>query len=87
MPKTKFDDKTRSALTNSILNKWNEQGGFIRFIDGNTVNCAITNLQRVSPKEAMENINSWKVDWDMELTEEEIALVNNPEWRRGLTFG
>lgn len=27
-----------------------------------------------------------QVDWDCNLTDEEIALVRTPEWRDGLTF-
>ena len=55
-------------LTKSILKKWNEQRHFIRFLDGNTHNCVIGNLCRVSILEAMDNID-WKVDWEMNLTE------------------
>ena len=27
-----------------------------------------------------------QVDWDMDLTEEEIALVRDPRWRASLVF-
>ena len=72
-------------LTKKIFKKWRQQGGFIRFVDGNPHNCAINNLCRVSIKEAMDNID-WTVDWDMDLTEKEIKLVLNPAWRMGLIF-
>ena len=75
---------TRSDLTNSIIEKWNEQRMFIRFIDGNTLNCAATNLHPVTLKDAMENVHTWKVDWDMNLTQEERNLVLTDEWREGL---
>ena len=80
--------RARSAeekMTNSILRKWAKQGGFIRFLDGNTMNSAVTNLTWVTLRDAMENI-SWTVDWDSELTEEECLLVETPEWRAGLRF-
>ena len=46
----------------------------------------MNNLQWVSLAAAMEHVDDWKVDWDMNLTKEEIALVMDPEWRDGLTF-
>jgi len=75
-------------LTKSILYKWNtwQQGSFIRIIDGNPMNVSCTNLMYVSHQAAMEHIDDWKVDWDMNLTDEEIALVRTSEWRDGLTF-
>ena len=74
------------SLTNSILEKWNRQGGFVRFINGNTTDCRITNLQYVQLKDTMEHFDDWVVDWDMNLTKKEIKLVNDPNWRAGLTF-
>jgi hypothetical protein len=44
------------------------------------------NLVFVSLGDAMRRIDDWVVDWDMDLTEEEIALVRTEEWRAGLTF-
>lgn len=79
----------RDSLTSSILAKWNDQGSFIRFLDGNTLNCHITNLTPVSLGDAMQHVDGedvWKVDWDMNLTPNEIALVRSPEWRAGLYF-
>ena len=74
-------------LTTSILSKWRAQGFFIRFLDCNTHNCAASNLHFVSLKNAMDHIDDWKVDWDMELSPEEIALVKTPEWRQGYSHG
>ena len=74
-----------SDLTNSIINKWRQQGKFIRFIDGNTANCSVKNLTYISLKDAMSDLNL-KVDWDMYLTQEEIKLVRNDQWRNGLKF-
>ena len=79
----------RDSLTSSILAKWRDQGSFIRFLDGNTLNCAITNLTPVSLGDAMQHVDGedvWKVDWDMCLTRNEIALVRSPEWRAELCF-
>ena len=68
------------------MQKWREQGCFVRFIDGDTLNCAIANLEYVSLKEAMQHIDDWKVDWDMNLSASEIELVKTQQWRDGLTF-
>ncbi len=72
-------------ITTSILNKWRLQNTFIRFIDENSSNCSVTNLQYVSLEDAMKNI-TWKVDWDMNLTKAERKLVMDVKWRNGLTF-
>jgi len=69
------------ALTTSILSKWREQQTFVRFLDGDTLNCHVENLQYVPLKAALEHIDDWKVDWDMDLSAEEVALVLDPEWR------
>ena len=37
-------------------------------------------------EDAMKNIDTWVVDWDMNLTAKEIERVRTPEWREGLTF-
>ena len=77
------DDET----TNSIITKWREKKLFVRFMNGDTGNCHLTNLQVVSLKNAMENIRDWIVDWDMDLTDEEIQLVQRPDWRLRLLLG
>jgi hypothetical protein len=68
----------------SITKKWNERGGFIRHINGNTLDNRPDNLARVSLHEWLENFENWQVDWDLDLTETEIRLVLKPEWRSGL---
>jgi hypothetical protein len=73
-------------LTTSILKKWKKQEAFTRFIDGETANCSIDNLQYVTLKDAMDHIHDWKVDWDAFLTKKEIGLVMDPDWRAGLVF-
>jgi hypothetical protein len=73
-------------LTTSILNKWKAQRTFIRFMDGNIHNLMVSNLQYVGLLDALGHIDDWKVDWDLELTPEEIALVRDPTWRAGLVF-
>ena len=81
-------DADEDQLTKSIITKWNDRGtgSFIRFLDGNTDNCSIFNLCQVSLDDTMDNIDDWKVDWDMNLTRREIELVNNPPvWRAGLS--
>jgi hypothetical protein len=70
-----------SQLTAGILRKWRDQAVFYRFMDGDKKNCAAKNLKAVSLKEALVHINDWICDWDMDLTEKEIALVNNSAWR------
>jgi hypothetical protein len=75
----------RAKLTDSILRKWREQGYFIRHLDNNTMNNAISNLQQVSLKDALNNMN-WTTDWDIFLSKRERELVMDPQWREGLTF-
>ena len=74
------------AITERILKKWKKQGTFIRFLNGDTTCCHIDNLAYVSLEDAMNNIDTWVVDWDMNLTEKEIKSVRTPEWREGLQF-
>lgn len=72
----------RVQLTVSIVKKWKEQGLFIRFLNGNTLDCNISNLRQVQIEEAMEHIDDWVVDWDLHLTDDEVQFVmDNPEWR------
>ena len=70
--------------TSSILNKWRAQATFIRFLDGDTQNCAFSNLCAVSLKDAMEHVHDWKVDWDRQLSPEERELVVDDAWRSRL---
>ena len=85
-PSSTAGGSTRLPTTERILAKWKAQAQFIRFVDGDTGNCAISNLQRVRLSDAMEHIDEWVVDWDMDLTAEEIATVRSVQWRAGLTF-
>ena len=71
-------------VTNAILHKWKEQQGFIRFLDGDKANCAISNLTYINFKDAFEHWDDWVFDWDMNLTRREKACANDPEWRAGL---
>ena len=79
-------DKEKGELTDSIIRKWRNKGVFICFVDGNPNNRSDSNLMFVSLQEAMEHIEDWVVDWDLDLTPEEIAVVCDPEWRAGLAI-
>jgi len=70
--------------TRDIIQKWLDQGGIIRFKDGNKGNCAITNLEYVTIKEAMQNFEVWVTDWDHSLTKKEKNVVMQENWRAGL---
>lgn len=70
-----------SVLTEIILRKWRSQAVFYRYLDGDVKNCKAKNLKAVSLKEALVHINDWVSDWDSELTDKEIFLVNNSAWR------
>ena len=72
--------------TRDIIQKWLDQGGFIRFKDGNKGNCALNNLERVTFADAMQNFEIWTTDWDMNLTKKEKNLVMQENWRAGLIF-
>ena len=80
------NEKIERSLTNSILNKWNANCGFVRHIDGNTENNSVSNLQWVTLPQAMEHVDDWTVDWTIGLTAEEISLVKTSKWRNGLQF-
>jgi hypothetical protein len=77
-------DADEDELTNSILRKWRNRP-FIRFVNGDQRDCSIRNLAMVSLDDAMDHIDDWKVDWDMDLTRREIELVRDPVWRAGLS--
>ena len=71
--------------TQSILRKWNERGmPFIRWKNGNVLDCRRENLEAVSFEDFLKHFDDWVIDWDMDLEKHEIALVQNPEWRKGL---
>ena len=55
--------------------------GFIRFLDGTTTNCKADNLLFVSLRDALDHIDEWTVDWDIDLTLKEIYLVKHASWR------
>ena len=73
------------ALTASILAKWDTQKFFVRFLDGNTLNTAVANLTFVTLRDALSHLD-WAVDWDMNLTKEECALVKSGDWSAGLVL-
>ena len=72
--------------TRDIIQKWRDQGGIIRFKDGDKSNCTITNLEYVTIKEAMQNFEVWVTDWDLLLTKKEREVVMQETWRAGLYF-
>ena len=70
--------------TRDILQKWLDQGGIIRFKDGDKGNCALTNLEYVTIAQAMQNFEVWVTDRDLQLTKKEKTLVMQKDWRAGL---
>ena len=67
--------------TTTIMRKWRKQGVFYRYKDDDRRNNAAKNLEQVSLKAALVNFSVWVCDWDLDLTDIEIALVNNSAWR------
>lgn len=67
--------------TTVIMRKWRKQSVFYRYKDCDKHNTAAKNLQQVTLKEALVNFSVWVCDWDLELTDTEIALVSNSAWR------
>ncbi len=68
-------------IVEAIQKKWHAQtsetkGYFIRFKDGNSLNCQRSNLEHIHPYDAFVN-PSYKVDWDLSLTEREKNFVKN----------
>jgi len=76
------------AKTPAILQKWNNQGMFVQFLDGNTGNCSPLNLRMTSLPVILNHWDDehWRTDWDLELNVSEIQLVLNPNWRHGLVM-
>ena len=75
--------KKVERLTKSIFEKWRKQEYFVRFVNGNTLDCRRENLETVLLTDALiDHIDDWKVDWDMDLTSTEVALVRDPAWRK-----
>ena len=66
----------RDDLVESILKIWEEQGAFILSIDGNPANCAMSNIKRVDLAVALRHHDDWKVNWEMNLTAEQVAFVH-----------
>jgi hypothetical protein len=71
--------QTDESMISTIRDKWHEQtkatgGYFLRFLDGDTGNCRLDNLDYCHPHDAFTNAD-WVVDWDMELTMAESAFV------------
>jgi len=48
---------------------------FFRFIDGNIQNPHFDNLTLVPFEEALRHVDDWAVDWDLELTSNQISYV------------
>lgn len=79
--------KRWEKLTRSITRSWTRM--FIRFIDGDIQNCNILNLTGERPDDVLVKNwanPEWRVDWDMDLSDDEAQIVLNPEWRKGLRF-
>jgi len=72
------------ATNKCIIRKWSEQAsttGFVQFLNGITTDCRAENMQLVSLRDALVNIDQWKVDWDKKLELSEIKMVKDPTWR------
>ena len=85
---TESQNANDSELINSILTKWRDQGCFLRFDPTNSSAgrnnySGHMNLVRVPLDDAMDHIDDWVVDWDINLTPNEIILVRDPN-RRGV---
>ena len=71
-------------LTERILQKWEEQGCFVRFLDGNKRNIQVTNLAWVPENVLLANFDQLgnSTDWDAHLSPEEAEKVRDPDWRK-----
>ena len=58
-----------TKLLKKILNKLNKRGLY-RHVNGNTLDCTIENIQKVSPSEALRH-GDWTVDACLNLDEDE----------------
>jgi len=74
------------AKTHSIIKKWKSQDCFVRHVNGHTLDNRKDNLRVVSLKDAIDNISTWTVDWCIDLSGDELKLVQSDAWRKGLIF-
>lgn len=81
----RFGDSEKE-LTNSIIQKWRSQSMFVRYLNGERTDLRHENLEQVRIMDAMLHVATWVVDWDMQLTPQEEALVRTKRWRKGLKF-
>ena len=76
----------RLTPTQSIIEKWKKQECFIRHINGNKLDNRRENLQIIDQYDFLVNHfdDGWTVDWMIYLTKNEMELVNDKNWRKGL---
>ena len=76
---SKVINHATTALGEQIREKWQKEykdtgGYFLRFMNGNILDCRIRNLKRIHQKLAFLH-PEWKVDWDCFLEKNEILYV------------
>jgi hypothetical protein len=77
-PSLKKADET--ATVRGILEKWNAftepwRGNFVRYLDGDPMNPAPSNVVCVSPRDAFAHLDDWTVNWPQCLDPAEVQFV------------
>jgi hypothetical protein len=65
----------REDLVDAIIEAWRHANNFIRFVDGNRLNCSIANLERVDLAFALKHSHTMHVNWKEYLSDEQWAFV------------
>ena len=69
-----------TATLRGILEKWIEftepwRGNFVRYLDGDPMNPAPSNVVCVSPRDAFAHLDDWTVNWPQCLDSGEVQFV------------
>ena len=79
-----FARKNIIIIAKRIIAKWeSREGHFIKFKDGNTLNCRVDNLEYISFYDTFsKHYTAQRVDWDCDLTQNEkrFAIENWDNW-------
>lgn len=62
-------------MVDEIIEIWRQEGEFIYFKDGNTINCAVNNLKLIDLAYALKHVDTMMVSWYSGLSGEQYMFV------------